>query len=130
MRKFVICLIGCAVLGVLALPARAAGPDAILGVYWTDDRTGRIEIYRDDARYFGKIVWEEPRDDGRVFVGRVFLEDFVFDGEDRWTGGTVTDPRSGSVYRATMWLDGSALKLRGYIGFSLFGSTRTFPRAE
>lgn len=113
----------------IAAAAVGAREDAILGTYWTDDRTGRIEIFRQGPKYFGKIVWEEPRDDGRDFVGIVFIRDFVFDGEAHWIDGEVIDPEDGGVHQAKMWLEGTALKLRGYVGIALFGQTVTFVRA-
>ena len=49
-----------------------------------------------------------------------------------WDGGTVLDPRTGTVYNAEIRLDdgGRLLKLRGYLGFSLFGETVTWIRSE
>jgi uncharacterized protein (DUF2147 family) len=47
-----------------------------------------------------------------------------------YENGTITDPRDGSVYRALMELtpDGKELKVRGYLGISLFGRTQTWKR--
>lgn len=44
--------------------------------------------------------------------------------------GTITDPRNGKVYHATMRLvdRGYLLKVRGYIGISLFGKTVVWRR--
>jgi uncharacterized protein (DUF2147 family) len=49
-----------------------------------------------------------------------------------WENGRALDPKSGSVYRAKMWLTdgGKKLHLRGYIGFSLFGRTEIWHRAS
>ncbi|MDB5396100.1 MAG: hypothetical protein JWM91_3606 [Rhodospirillales bacterium] len=47
----------------------------------------------------------------------------------KWQGGWVYDPESGSTYQAEMRLDGSdRLKLRGYLGISLFGQTQEWTR--
>ncbi len=42
--------------------------------------------------------------------------------------GHIYDPESGKTYSAEMTRDGDVLKLRGYIGISLFGRTETWHR--
>jgi hypothetical protein len=48
----------------------------------------------------------------------------------KYTGGSVLDPRSGSVYHAKMDLseDGDELAVRGYLGIEMFGKTQTWHR--
>ena len=47
-----------------------------------------------------------------------------------WSGGTILDPKSGRTYRCDMKVidGGQKLKVRGYIGFSLFGRTQVWLR--
>src|SRR4030042_7035085 len=40
-----------------AVSAYAAGPDDILGVWNTEERDAKIEIYKCGIKYCGKIVW-------------------------------------------------------------------------
>jgi uncharacterized protein (DUF2147 family) len=49
---------------------------------------------------------------------------------DRWDGGTILDPRTGSVYHCRIHLgpDGQTLVVRGFIGFSLIGRSQTWQR--
>ena len=49
-----------------------------------------------------------------------------------WTGGHVLDPETGNVYRCTFTLDngGKELRIRGYVGFSVFGRTEKWVRVE
>ena len=61
-----------------------------------------------------EILWGLTREDGA------------------WTGGRVLDPESGKIYKARAELadEGQKLKLRGYVGVSLFGRTQTWQRAS
>ena len=50
---------------------------------------------------------------------------------DEWSGGTILDPRNGNVYKCYILLENpNRLKIRGYIGISLFGKTAYWERAE
>ena len=49
-----------------------------------------------------------------------------------WDDGRVLDPEEGKIYRVKLTLseDGRTLEVRGYIGFSLFGRTQMWKRAD
>ena len=50
---------------------------------------------------------------------------------DEWSGGKILDPKNGKTYKCYIKLeDNNTLKLRGYIGISLFGRTAIWKRAE
>lgn len=135
-----------ALLALLLRPAAAqdqdaaVGPptdpaaDAILGTYINDKQTAHIEIFREEDRYFGRIVWhKEDKKDGnnpdpdlrdRPLVGIVLLRDFVYDPEEKeWADGSVYAPDDGNVYSGYLWLEDGVLKMRGYVGFPIFGRT-------
>ncbi len=39
----------------------ASDPDALIGVWFNQEKTAKIEIYKTGGKYFGKIVWlEQP----------------------------------------------------------------------
>ncbi len=46
--------------------------------------------------------------------------------------GDILDPDNGSIYRCKLRLEdsGRRLKVRGFIGFSVFGRTQTWERAQ
>jgi hypothetical protein len=52
------------------------------------------------------------------------------EGEDKFGGGTILDPRDGKIYKATMKVtpDGQTLVVRGYIGFELIGQNQYWTR--
>ncbi|MEL6835158.1 MAG: DUF2147 domain-containing protein [Bacteroidota bacterium] len=129
------------VLAFFGLSAQQAADD-ILGQYWTEKREGKIEIFKQGDKYFGKIAWrKEARKDtenpdeslrNRNVIGIIFLQDFVFDGKDEWEDGTVYSIDNGGTYSGRIWLedDGETLKMRGYMGISLLGRTATLKRAD
>lgn len=119
--------------------------DDILGVWYNQEKTGKVEIYKTGEKYFGKIVWlKEPLRDGkpkldkenedeslrnRPVMGLVILKDFVFD-EDEWEDGTIYDPKNGKTYSCYITKEGDILHVTGYIGFSFIGRTSDWTRAE
>ena len=51
--------------------------------------------------------------------------------DNEWSGGTILDPRNGKIYKCYIKLvNTNKLKIRGYIGVSLFGKTAYWQRAE
>jgi len=140
----------CFMVALLLLPARAAWTadsakpaDAVLGKWWFPKKNGKMEIYLEDGKYFGKVIAydEEGSLDNnnpdaelakRPFVGILMLENFVYNADDAvWDSGTIYDGDNGKTYKCKMWFedgDLNQLKARGFIGFSLLGRTETFTR--
>ncbi|MEM9919034.1 MAG: DUF2147 domain-containing protein [Bacteroidota bacterium] len=129
-------------LSILTTPSNVPS-DAILGEYWTEDRSGKIAIYKCSYKYCGRIIWrKENKKDSqnpdvtkrdRKVVGIQFLNDFEFDKKSSvWKGGTVYSIDNGNTYNGKIWLEdnGQTLKMRGFIGFSLLGKTATLRRVD
>ena len=131
-----------------ALQLFASGnPDAILGVWSNRSNKGHIEIYKQNDRYYGKLIWlKEPNDEkgnpktdhrnpnkslrSRPVIGLVILHDFRYD-DNEWKGGRIYNPNDGKEYKCYMKLkNNKTLTVRGYIGISLFGKTETFTRVR
>ena len=116
--------------------------DAILGEWLSQEKDGKILVYKQGEKFFGKISWgkstgrkddknPDPSLKTRDLIGSVILKDFVFDGENSWKEGTIYDPNSGKTYSCKMKLDSpTALNIRGYIGFSLFGRTSIWTKVK
>jgi uncharacterized protein (DUF2147 family) len=127
--------------------------DDILGTWLNQEATGKVTIYKEHGKYFGKIVWlREPndKDSGKPrtdkenpdpklkntpLVGLVNLKDFNFNGKDEWSGGTIYDPKNGKTYKCYIEFESAnKLKIRGYVGVSLLGRntywTKTTPPAN
>lgn len=102
-----------------------------------------LEIYQKDGKAFAKVVeiMNPKRKDAlcvecegefknKPILGLDILSGLKKD-DDEWSGGTIIDPRNGNTYKCYIKLvKPNKLKLRGYIGFSLFGKTAYWERAE
>jgi len=130
----------------ISISLSAQNGAAILGKWLDHTGDAQILIYKVGNKYFGKLAWlKEPNEkNGKPktdknsghperrntpLVGLEILKDFSFDGKT-YDGGTVYDPQNGKTYRCEMTLKGDALKMRGYIGFSLFGRTEVWSRVK
>ncbi|WP_430898746.1 MULTISPECIES: DUF2147 domain-containing protein [unclassified Paraflavitalea] len=134
MKKVIFFMIAALLFGAKEASAQA---DKIIGTYWSPQKDGKVEIFKQGNKYYGKIIWSSnPRKDAknpkpelrsREIVGMTFLTDFKFD-DDEYIDGEIYDPKSGKTYSCKMWLDGSYLHVKGYIGISLLGRTEKFER--
>lgn len=67
----------------------------------------------------------------RRLEGLTIMTGFEYEGDGHWSGGTVYDPNSGKTYKCTVkQLDANTLKIRGFIGISLFGRSETWTRDD
>jgi uncharacterized protein (DUF2147 family) len=108
---------------------------------------GRVKIYEENGVWYGKIAGSaEGADDSgnteyctkcpgefkdKPVEGLRFMWGFTRNG-DKYTGGHILDPNTGNTYNASMTLadNGQVLKMRGYMGISLFGQTETWTRIK
>jgi len=123
--------------------------DDIVGVWITGGKEpAKIQVYKNGEKYFGKITWLQnplskegkPRTDknnpdknkkSTPVIGLVILKGFKFDGHSEWRNGEIYDPESGNSYTSYLYLKNrNTLRVRGYIGLSLFGRTETWTRSH
>ncbi len=119
-----------------------------VGVWKTiDDETGKekshVQVFEKGGKYYGKIIKlldESALEEAQVssFEELTCSEcsgdkkdqpilgmEIIWDMEkksDKYGGGTILDPKKGSEYTCTMWMDdedatGNTLKVRGWWGF-------------
>ncbi len=116
--------------------ACAQGTESPLGLWFTEDHGGVISLQPCGPALCGVIVglsdWPANGDVKRDWRGRpqchsTLLANLKKQDDGRWHG-TVTNPEDGQVYDAEVWVppDG-VLRLRGYIGLPLLGSTQKWP---
>ena len=115
-----------------------------------DDRTGKVRalvaIWENNGKLYGKIerlIDPDPNLPNpqciycvgelkdKPVIGLRILWDLRKNG-DQWSGGKVLDPESGKSYRCIIAMQdsGKTLRVRGYIGFSLFGRTQYWLRDQ
>lgn len=131
-----------AFVGFTAPQAQAASIDNVKG-FWTskEKRDSLIEIYDCGEYLCGRLVsLTNPLDDSgipvrdvfnvdeslrdRPLAGVEFLTGFTYDELTKsWTGGRIYNARDGKTYKAYMALKGDELKVRGFVGISLFGKS-------
>jgi uncharacterized protein (DUF2147 family) len=77
-------------------------------------------------------VCDQCKDDrhDHSWLGLEIIRGMKPEGEDKYGGGTILDPRDGKIYKATMKVtpDGQTLILRGYIGIELLGKNQYWTR--
>ncbi len=131
--------IGIAALLLSASCFAQSTPANILGVYWSPKKDAKLEIYQKGNQYFGKTIWtantrkDENNPDKslrqRSLLGIDLLTNFVFD-DGVYKDGKVYDPDNGKTYSCKLTKEGNNLKVRGYIGLSVFGRTEIFERVK
>ena len=130
MKKFIILLF----LAIYSFVGIAQEGDKIVGVWWNDEKTTKIQVEKKGDKYFGTIVYmipekyengQPPKDDenpdpelrSRSLIGLQILNGFVYNQKKKeWKDGTIYDPKSGKTYDCYGWLESDdLLKLKGFV---------------
>lgn len=123
----------------------------ITGVWWNEEKTSRVEIYEENGKLFGKVVWlsndknpngTSPRVDylnpdeklkKQRLIGSRILKNLTWDADDNeWNNGEIYDPKSGKTYScyAELQKDGK-LFLKGYVlGMTFLGKSTLWTRYQ
>ncbi|AUC84468.1 DUF2147 domain-containing protein [Polaribacter sp. ALD11] len=102
-----------------------------------------LEIYKKDGKAYAKVVEImnparkkalcvdcEGEYKDKPILGLNILSGLKKDG-DEWSDGQIIDPRNGKVYKCYIKLvKPNKLKLRGFIGLSVFGKTNYWERVK
>ena len=134
-----------ALIFLLAIALAALADDdkqsRILGNWLSESRDGIIQISLGmGGNYEGRIVGgahpgrlDEKNPDttqrNKPLRGEIILRNLHYDGDGKWSGGTIYEPDSGRTYKCLVELVApDSLKLRGFIGFSLIGKSQVWAR--
>ncbi|MCG9793566.1 DUF2147 domain-containing protein [Flavobacterium algicola] len=112
-----------------------------------DDETGKskgvVEIYKKSGKIYGKVISIlvpgredalcqncQGEDADKPILGLTIIKGLVKDGKE-YNSGEILDPTNGKLYRCLIELkEKDKLKVRGYIGFALFGRTQYWYRVK
>lgn len=115
----------------------------IIGIWYNEEKTSKVQIYQEGQKFYAKIVWlkepidpetgkskkdklnPDPKLKNAPRLGLVVIKDMIFNGSDEWKEGTIYDPNNGKTYSSHIQFGDSPnlLKLRGFIGVALLGRT-------
>jgi len=123
--------------------------DKILGYWYTEGKKAKIEIYKKDGKYHGRVVElkdpidpdtkkpkldknnPDPAKRNMPLIGLNLIKNFIFK-DGYWQNGTIYDPENGKEYSCYMEYEDpkndKKLKVRGYIGISWVGRTTHWTR--
>ena len=120
--------------------------DRIKGIWLTEKKDGKVEIFRTGHTWCGKLIWGvsvldengNPRHDAlnpdpklrsRPIQGMVIITGLVYR-DGKWRDGNIYDSTTGKTYSISVTVNGNNLELRGYIGIPLLGKTTVWQRVN
>ena len=127
-----------------AADARLTSPVGLWEAFDSNGKSeGLIRIFEMKGLYYGRIEPSSPTDDrsarctrctdyrhNQPIIGLVLLRHLRPENGE-YVGGDILDPNTGHIWSCTMRLTdgGRQLIMRGFVGFSLLGSSQTWKRA-
>lgn len=120
---------------VWAFAGFAQNPDDICGIYHSVDpfskEGSQCRVYKAaDGTYEAKVIWvENPKKKNQL--GLVFMTGLTYNAKDNeYQNGKLKYPGKSGTYKTFIRLvnDGNTMKMRGYLGVSLFGMTVDWTR--
>lgn len=127
--------------------ARQPG-DEIIGVWMTEVKDAKVQVYRDGNTYYGKIIWlmeqeqnsktplldtlnPNPKLRTRTRENIVALTGLVSCGDRKYSKGIIYYPTNGKTYScAASMVNDKTLKLRAYYGLTLIGQSIKFTKIQ
>lgn len=132
----------------LIFSSGAMAGDPAEGYWYTiDDEDNKkasiVKLEAKNGKLVGKIVKIlDPKDRDKLcqdcpdnfkdkpIVGLQFMWGLNKEGAGKWRSGRILDPKSGSVYKSKLDVEGDKLTVRGYIGVSWIGRSQTWERMK
>lgn len=121
--------------------------DKIIGKWYTENKEGVVEIFKQGDKYYGKLIsLKTPNDsDGnprkdtkngdsklksRNLIGIMIFRDMEYSSKDnRWENGTIYDPLMGHSAKGFITvIDNNSIKVKGYLGVEWIGKSQEWKR--
>ncbi len=120
--------------------------DRIIGIWETEAKDGKMEIYPCGDQYCGKLLWgsEIVNKNGsskkdvnnpdrslrsRDLIGITNLTGLRFD-DGTYEDGRIYNAANGKIYKCYVWLKNEKMHLRGYLGLKMLGQTSKWNRIK
>lgn len=137
------------VLSVIISRSFAQEAQKIVGIWWNEEKTSKIEVKEDDAQFVGTVIYinpekyvnGEPEKDNmnpdvrlrsRSRLGLPILSGLTFNASDKeWQNGRIYDPKNGKTYDCFAWFekDNNILNIKGYVaGIKWLGRSTAWTR--
>lgn len=122
----------------------------VLGSWYNDIKSSKIEIYEEKGLYYGRIIWledpansdgstprvdefnEDPALAKRQLMNLVILKELRWNSSEKeWQQGTIYDPNNGKTYECYCLLqEDGTLYFKGYVlGITWLGRSTVWTRA-
>jgi len=136
-------------LSLLIGQAFAQDAQKIVGIWWNDTKTSKIEVKEDNGKFIGTVVYinpskyvnGEPEKDtknpdaklrSRSRLGLQILSGLKYSASDKqWLSGSIYDPDNGKTYDCFAWFDEdpNLLSIKGYVaGIKWLGRSTKWTR--
>ena len=94
--------------------------DDIIGSWITSDGERKISVYKQNEKYYGKIVWVK-NSDKKDEVGKIVIKDLEFDKGEYDGGSFIIPTEKHSADCAAILKKGNMLQITIYHGMKIFG---------
>lgn len=105
--------------------------DAICGIWFTNNQNSKIEIFKKNGLYFGKIIW--IKSPGKFdFTNKMVISDMTYNKTRQvWDRGTLYYPVKDTQYQGIIELSNTdTLSIRVFVGTPALGKTIRWVRAK
>jgi uncharacterized protein (DUF2147 family) len=138
-----------ALLAFYAASAYSQAANKIVGVWWNEKKTSKIEVKEENGKFIGTVIYinpekyvngepekdfnnPDPKLQSRSRLGLQILSSLKYKEEDKeWQNGRIYDPDNGKTYDCFAWFenDPNTLYLKGYVvGIKWLGRSTTWTK--